>query len=272
MSTIIKTIDKKRVDTITLTINDKEVDAKKGATVLEAALGTDIYVPTLCYDPDLKPYVACRLCVVEIEGMRGLVSSCTTLATEGMVVHTETPRVNQSRRITMELIIANHHGDCLTCVKNQQCELLKIAQYLGMNQEHIDRLRKSTQVLPIDDSHPAFVRDLNKCILCAKCVRACHEIACVDAIGLAFRGNSTKAATFGDKAIIESICKSCGECIARCPTGALVPKYEKPPATEVKTVCPYCGVGCSLYLGIRDNKIVSVRGDPESSVNKGKRA
>ncbi|MFC2072012.1 formate dehydrogenase subunit alpha [Chloroflexota bacterium] len=257
------------MDTITLTINGKGVNAEKGVTVLEAALGAGIYIPTLCYDPDLKPYGACRLCVVEIEGMRGLVSSCTTPATEGMVVHTETPRVNQSRCITMELIIANHHGDCLTCVVNQQCEVLEIAQYLGMNQEHIDRLRKSTQVLPIDDSHPAFVRDLNKCILCAKCVRACHEIAGVGAIGLAFRGYSTKVTTFNDKSIIESICKSCGECLARCPTGALVPKYEKPPTKEVKTICPYCGVGCSFYLGIRDNKIVSVRGDPEGPSNKG---
>jgi len=269
MSTITKAIAEKGVDTITLTINGEVVSARKGATVLEAALAADIYIPTLCYDPDLKPYGACRLCVVEIEGMRGLVSSCTTLATEGMVVHTETPRVNQARRITMELIIANHQGNCFTCVTNQQCEVLKIAQYLGMNQEHIDRLRKSTQVLPVDDSHPAFVRDLNKCILCAKCVRACDEIACVRAIGLAFRGNSTKTTTFGDKAIIESICKSCGECIARCPTGALVPKWEKVPTKEVKTICPYCGVGCSLYLGVRDNKIVSVRGDTESLVNKG---
>ncbi|MBL7208536.1 MAG: formate dehydrogenase subunit alpha [Dehalococcoidia bacterium] len=269
MSTVIETFDEKRTDTITLAINGKEVNAKKGASVLEAALNAGIYIPTLCYDPDLKSYGACRLCVVEIEGMRGLVSSCTAPATEGMVVHSETPRANQSRRITMELIIANHHGDCLTCLKNQQCELLKIAQYLGMEQEHIDRLRKSTQVFPIDDSHPAFVRDPNKCILCAKCVRACHEIAGVGAIGLAFRGYSAKVTTVGDRPIIESICKSCGECLARCPTGALVPKYEKPPAKEVKTICAYCGVGCSLYLGVRDNKIVSVRGDSDGSVNKG---
>jgi formate dehydrogenase alpha subunit len=269
MSTITKTIDETRVGTITLTINGEEISTRKGATVLEAARGADIYIPTLCYDPDLKPYGACRLCIVEIEGMRGLVSSCTTPATEGMVVHTETPRVNQARCITMELIIANHHGDCPTCVTNQQCEVLKIAQYLGMNQEHIDRLRKSTQMLPVDDSHPAFIRDPNKCILCGKCVRACHEITGTGAIGLAFRGYATKATTFGDKAIIESICKSCGECIARCPTGALVPKFEKTPTKEVETICPYCGVGCSLYLGIRSNKIVSARGNPDGSTNKG---
>jgi NADH dehydrogenase/NADH:ubiquinone oxidoreductase subunit G len=170
-------VEEKKTDTVSLTINGRQVGATKGATVLEAALSAGIYIPTLCYDPDLKPYGACRLCVVEIEGMRGLVSSCTTPATEGMVVHTETPRVDNSRRITMELIIANHHGDCLTCAVNQECELLKIAQYLGMEEDHIDRLRKSAQVLPIDESHPAFIRDPNKCILCAKCVRACHEIA-----------------------------------------------------------------------------------------------
>jgi len=262
-------IEERTVDTIKLTINNREVIAKKGVTVLEAALNAGIYIPTLCYDPDLKPYGGCRLCVVEIEEMRGLVSSCTTQATDGMVVHTETERVNQSRRITMELIIANHHGDCFTCAKNQDCELLKTARYLGIEQEHIDRLRKSAQLLPLDKSHPAFTRDANKCILCAKCVRACHEIAVVGAIDLAFRGNSAKVATFGDKPIVESICKSCGECVARCPTGALMPKWEKPPAKEVKTVCPYCGVGCSIYLGVRDNKVVSVRGDSDGPANKG---
>ncbi len=257
------------MDTIKLTINGREVIAKKGVTVLEAALGAGIYIPTLCYDPDLKPYGGCRLCVVEIEGMRGLVSSCTTPATEGMVVRTETPKVNQSRRITMELISANYHGDFFTCAQNQGCELLKVARYVGVEQDRVDRLRKGTQVLPVDDSHPAFIRDLNKCILCAKCVRACYEVVCHDAIDIAFRGNLARIATFGDKPIVESICKSCGECVMRCPTGALVPKWEKPPAEEVKTICPYCGVGCSLYLGVRDNKIVSVRGDPEGPANKG---
>jgi len=270
MSTIAPTeVEERKVDTIKLAINEREVAAKKGITVLEAALNAGIYIPTLCYDPDLKPYGGCRLCMVEIEGMRGLVISCTTPATDGMVVHTETERVNRSRRITMELIIANHHGDCLTCAKNQDCELLKVARYLGIEQEHIDRLRKSTQVLAMDNSHPAFIRDPNKCVLCGKCVRACHEIAVVGAIDLAFRGYSAKVATFGDKPIIESICKSCGECVARCPSGALMPKWEKPPAKEVKTICPYCGVGCSIYLGVRDNKIVSVRGDPGGATNNG---
>jgi formate dehydrogenase alpha subunit len=262
-------VQKAEIGTIGLTINGREIRARRGVTVLEAALEAGIYIPTLCYDPDLKPYGGCRLCVVEIEGMRGLVGSCTTPAVEGMVVHSDTPRVMQSRRMTMELITANHRGDCITCPRNQDCELLRVARYLGVEQEHTDRLRRRTQVLPLDQSHPAFIRDPNKCILCARCVRACQEIAVVGAIDLAFRGNLAKVATFGDKPIVESVCKSCGECVARCPTGALAPRWEKPPAEEVRTICPYCGVGCSVYLGIRDNKIVSARGDPKGPANKG---
>lgn len=270
MTTIItETTEEKKLETVLLTIDGKKVEAPKGATVLEAALGAGIYIPTLCYDPDLEPYGACCLCVVEVESMRGLPTACTTPAADGMIVHTETHSVNQSRRISMELIMANHHGDCLTCSKNQQCELQKIARYLGIEQEHFDRLRKSTELLPVDDTHPAFIRDPNKCILCAKCVRACHEIAGVGAIDLAFRGNFAKVSTFGDKPILESICESCGECVDRCPTGALIPKGVKQATHEVKTICPYCGVGCSIYLGIRQNEIVSIRGDRESPINKG---
>src|SRR5512136_1341069 len=118
--------EKGKLGTITITIDGRKIEAPKGATVLEAARAAGIYIPTLCYDPDLKPYGACCLCVVEIEKMRGLPTSCTTPATDGMVVHTDSTLVNQSRRISMELIMANHSGDCLTCVKNQDCDLQKI--------------------------------------------------------------------------------------------------------------------------------------------------
>ncbi len=168
MEAISTTAKEIKTGIVTLTINGRKVEAREGMTVLEAALGADIYIPTLCYDPDLKPYGACRLCVVEIEGMRGLVTACSTAVEDGMVVRTETPAVDKSRHISMELIMANHPADCLTCAKNQQCDLQRVAHYLGINQEHFNRLRKTKRVLPIDKSHPAFDRDPNKCILCAK--------------------------------------------------------------------------------------------------------
>ncbi len=257
------------VDKIVLTIDDMKIETKPGRTVFEVARDAGIYIPSLCYDPNLKPYGACRLCIVEIEGIKGLSTSCTFVVTEGMVVHTDTPMVNQARRINTELIMANHTGDCLTCAKNQNCELQRIAQYLGIKQDHFGGLRKTQEPLQVDDSHPAFVRDFGKCVLCDRCVRACHEIAGVGAIDIAFRGNSAKVSTLGDKPIRDSICESCGECIEHCPTGALIAKDAGQATSEVRTICPYCGVGCSIYLRTRDNRIISVRGDKDSPVNQG---
>jgi formate dehydrogenase alpha subunit len=262
-------VGEEKLKTVSLTIDGVKVEVPEGTTVLEAAQKAGVYIPTLCYDPDLKPYGACRLCIVEIEGMRGLPTSCTTPATDGMVVHTETPLVSLSRNVTMELIMANHHGDCLTCAKNQQCELQKIAAYLGVSEEHFERLRKSQVTVPIDDSNPAYIRDMNKCILCAKCVRACHEITGIDAIDLAYRGNTTTVSTFGDKPVLGSKCETCGECVARCPTGALVFRNIRQSTREVETTCPYCAVGCQMYLGVRGEEIVSVRGNENGPSNEG---
>jgi predicted molibdopterin-dependent oxidoreductase YjgC len=261
--------DEKQVRAISLTIDGVKVEVPEGATVLEAALKAGVYIPTLCYDPDLRPYGACRLCIVEIEKMRGLPTACTTPATDGMVVHTETPAVDRSRRITMELIMANHIGDCLTCSKNQNCELQEVARYLGIEQEHFDRMRKSDRKFALDESHPFYIRDMNKCILCARCSRACHEIVGADAIDMAFRGNAATIAVFGNKGVVDSPCEACGECLERCPTGALFPREHRLPTREVKTICPYCGVGCSVVLGIRGSEIVGVHGDKESPVNRG---
>ncbi len=255
------------MDEIRLTINGQEVTAKKGMTVLEAAQLADIYIPTLCYDPDLEPYGGCRLCVVEIENMRGLPTTCTTPATDGMVVRTETPAVNKVRRIAVELLIAEHPLDCLTCPKNQQCDLQKVAAYLGITERRFPSIDRS---LPIDTSNPFFYLDRNYCILCGKCVRACDEVTVINAIEIVDRGYPSRVSPFGDRPLLESICQSCGECVDRCPVNALMPKNALPPTREVATICPYCGVGCGMYLGIRDDRIVSVRGDRENPANKGR--
>jgi predicted molibdopterin-dependent oxidoreductase YjgC len=254
-------------DKITLTINGQVVTANKGMTVLEAAQAGQIYIPTLCADPDLEPYGGCRLCVVEIEGMRGLPTACTTPASDGMVVHTETPAVNEVRTTVTELLIADHPLECLTCPQNQQCELQKVAAYLGITEQP---LRRTDRVFPVDSSNPFFELDRNKCILCARCTRTCSEITCVGAIELAYRGYEAKVATFGDQPLMDSICKSCGECVTHCPVGALAPKHVKPATSEVATTCPYCGVGCGMYLGIREGHIVSVRGDRDNPANQGR--
>jgi len=254
-------------DKITLNINGQTVTAEKGMTVLEAAQAAGIYIPTLCADPDLEPYGGCRLCVVEIEGMRGLPTACTTPAADGMVVRTETPAVNEVRATVAELLIADHPVDCLTCPQNQQCELQKVAAYLGITELP---LRKTGRVFPVDGSNPFFELDRNRCILCARCTRTCSEITCVGAIELAYRGYEAKIATFGDKPLMDSICQSCGECVVHCPVGALAPKNVKPPTREVATTCPYCGVGCGMYLGIREGHIVSIRGDRDNPASQGR--
>jgi predicted molibdopterin-dependent oxidoreductase YjgC len=255
------------MEKINLTINGQKVEIEKGATILEAAQAAGIYVPTLCHDPDLEPYGSCRLCIVEIDGLRGFPTSCTTPATDGMVVRTETPALNEVRRTVLDLLISDHPMDCLTCVKNQRCELQKVAAYLGITERRLPRIEKNVQV---DDSNPFFKLDRNYCILCARCVRACDEVTMVNAIDLIYRGFATHVGTFGDKPFMESICRSCGECVVRCPVAALVPKQTTMPTQEVLTTCAYCGVGCTMYLGTRGGQIVSVRGDRNNPASKGR--
>jgi predicted molibdopterin-dependent oxidoreductase YjgC len=252
---------------VSLTIDGREVTVPAGTTILKAAGAAGIYVPTLCYYAKLAPYGACRMCIVEVEGMRGLPTACTTEAAEGMVVRTDTEEVNRVRRATCEMLIADHPDDCLTCSSNQKCELQKVAAHLGVRER---RLEKTGRPADRDESSPFFVRDAAKCILCGRCVRACHEIRNVGAIEVAGRGFASRIAAFADMPMIESVCESCGECVAACPTGALAPRNESLPATrEVATICPYCGCGCGLMLGVRGNRIVSVRGQENHPVSGG---
>lgn len=252
---------------ITLEIDNLNIKTRTGITLLQAALENNIYIPNLCHNNNLKPWGACRLCLVENQGR--LVTACETPVEEGMVIETENERINGIRKSIVELLIANHEVDCLTCSKNNNCKLQEIASYLSINKDDLGNLRRRESDIQIDDSNPFFNRDLQKCILCGICVRVCDEILGVNAIDYGFRGYDSKIITFGDKNILESNCVSCGECVVACPVGALVPKENSSPAREVKTVCPYCGVGCNIYLGVRGNEIVNVRGDSENRVNKG---
>lgn len=256
------------MDKIGLTIDGLQVMADKGKSILEAALENDIYIPHLCYHPDLEPVGVCRLCMVEIEG-RGMTISCQAPVEKGLVVRTESAEINKVRRVAVELLIVNHHEDCLTSGSNNQCELQRIAAYLGIEQERLERLRRPEGTVPVDTSNPFFDRAPDKCVLCGICVRTCEELQGVSCIDFAFRGYDTTISTFGNKPILESTCESCGECVVRCPVGALTPKKFQQPSREVKTTCTYCGVGCGIYLGVRGDKIVSVRGDTDNQVNKG---
>ncbi len=238
------------------------INAPKGEKILWAALDNGIYIPNLCAIRRAEePHAGCRLCFVEIEGQPDTVTACTEPVAEGMVVHTDTPEVKRLRRTAAELLIAAECPDCRACVKNRHCELQKVAAYVGVKLKP-QRLRKSPRSLTIDSSNPFFILDPNKCILCGKCVWICSEIVGADAINFTFRG-------FDACPMFDERCESCGDCVAICPVAALVEKDFKWPKQEVKTICPYCAVGCGIHLGLDNGAIVSVRGDEESPVNRG---
>ena len=254
---------------VKLKINGVNITANSGTSILDAALDNNIYIPNLCHHKDLKPVGVCRMCAVSIDNQPGTAMACTTYVEEGINVITENEDINLIRQTTLELLHANHTQDCTNCNQNNKCELQKVTSYVGINEERYGRMRKTRPYIEVDTSNPFFNLDHNKCIMCGICVRTCDEIQGVNAINYANRGFHTVISTFGNKPIKESVCESCGECVVRCPVGALYPKNSQVPALEVKTVCTYCGVGCNIYLGVRGNKVVSSRGDRESIVNHG---
>jgi formate dehydrogenase alpha subunit len=258
------------MDMINLIIDGKKITTPKGRTILEAALENDIYIPNLCHHPDLVPSGNCRMCMVEIEGRRGQIISCKTDAEEGMKVRTESEEITLIRQTTLELLHVNHNQDCTACSANNSCGLQEVTAYVGVNEKRLARMRPTKPRMEPDSSNPFFTLDHNKCIMCGICIRTCDEVQGVNALDYGFRGFNTIVSTFGDRPIKDSVCESCGECVVRCPVGALYVRDALVPTREVKTVCAYCGVGCNLYLGVRGNKVVSARGDRSSIVNKGR--
>jgi formate dehydrogenase major subunit len=255
-------------ENVKLIIDGLEVVTRKSRTILEAAGENDIYIPSLCHHPDLEPVGICRVCMVEVEG-RGLVISCKTPVEEGMQVSTDSSQIDSVRRTAVELLVMNHHDDCIGCAADGDCALQNVASYAGVTREGLAKLRGPTRSVPMDTSNPFYDRDMDKCILCGICVRTCDELVGVSAIDFAFRGYDTTIAVPGDKPVFDSRCVSCGECVVRCPVGALIPKHRETPARRVKTICPYCGVGCGIVLGVRGNRIVNAEGDRDCVTNRG---
>lgn len=256
---------------VSLLIDGKRVDAEPSQTILQAAQKMGIHIPTLCHDPRLAPTGACRMCIVEVEGARSLVASCATPVSEGIKVSTSSEPVIRARKLNLELIWSHHPNDCLTCDKTGECQLQNLMyEYKVKTSRFVDH---NPPPKP-DDSNPAIYRDMNKCILCGKCVRICAEVQDQHTWAFSNRGMQTSIATAFEKPLKDSGCVFCGHCVSVCPVGALMDKPAmkkgRPWETKkVRSVCCYCGVGCSLVLHVRQGEILKVTADIHSPPNYG---
>lgn len=203
---------------IKINIDGREIEVEKGITVLQAARKAKIDIPTLCFLKDINEAGDCRMCIVEIEGRRGLVPSCNTKVEEGMKIKTNTPAINESRKVILDLILSSHNRTCLTCVRNGNCELQTLAEKFGMAEIEYP----GKEVEPhIDDLSPSIVRDASKCIMCKRCVATCKNLQKISAIDVAGRGFKSHISTTNEASLNDVNCTNCGQCIQACPTGAL---------------------------------------------------
>ncbi|OGW22934.1 MAG: NADH dehydrogenase [Nitrospirae bacterium GWB2_47_37] len=240
-----------------ITIDGKTIEVPENATVLDAAKTAGIAVPTLCHHPKLTPFGGCRLCIVEIKGIPRPVTSCTTPVSDGMEVTTSTEQLENLRKTVLELILSDHPNDCMVCEKAGDCTLQELAYSYGIRE---NRFAGERRIYEKKDGNPFLERDMEKCILCGRCVKICDEVQGVGAIDFTYRGFKSKICPPYEK---DLDCEFCGQCVAVCPTGALTGKQwalkgRQRGVREVDTVCSYCGTGCNITLHVKDNTVTRV--------------
>ncbi|MDE2562135.1 MAG: formate dehydrogenase subunit alpha [Sphingomonadales bacterium] len=258
---------------VTCTIDGREVSVPAGTTVMRAAALTGGEIPKLCATDSLKQFGSCRLCLVEIDGMKGTPASCTTPVADGMVVHTQTPRLAKLRRGVMELYISDHPLDCLTCSANNDCELQDMAAAVGLRDVRYGYEGANHLGTKPDLSNPYFLFAPDKCIVCSRCVRACDEVQGTLALTVDGRGFGSKiSAGLASDSFLSSECVSCGACVQACPTSALMEKSVKAmgkPERSVVTTCAYCGVGCTFRAEMKGEQLVRMVPWKDGKANRG---
>lgn len=274
------------MEEITVRIDGTEVAGPKGSTILEMAKAGGIDIPTLCYDPRLSPYGACRLCLVEVEGARGLLPACYAEATDGMVVRTATEQLERIRKTLVELLVSDHPMECQGCTKSGRCELQRLADRYGVTDN--SAFAGEVHEHELLQENPFILRDYNKCVMCGRCIRICREVQGVGVYDFVNRGFNAIPGTPYSNPMTDTPCEFCGQCISTCPTGALKARpYEEEGRVaardllrnacaffkmsedemmealglegwKVRTTCAYCGCGCQLDLHVIDDKVVEV--------------
>lgn len=281
-------------EVVTLSIDGREIAVPRGTTVLRAALAHGIYIPHLCDYRDLTPFAGCRMCLVEIERMRGFETSCTVVARDGMVVRTDTQALREHRLGVLEVLLSDHPDRCLncpriercppfvacqrddlvtdrcvTCPRNDQCELQRVVDFVGWRDQRFGNPRRST---PPERSNPFVELYPDYCIYCARCTRVCDEVIGASAIDLAHRGPHSSISVHFEKELTDSPCIFCGACAIVCPTGALIKAdvtFGRIAHHTVPSTCTYCGVGCGLFLNLKHGKLINASPDLEDKASSG---
>ena len=268
---------------VTLTIDGNTVTVPEGTSIMRAAMEAGTQIPKLCATDMVDAFGSCRLCLVEIDGRAGTPASCTTPATPGLVVHTQTERLKKLRKGVMELYISDHPLDCLTCAANGDCELQDMAGAVGLRdvrygyegENHVFAKSNGTANdawMPKDESNPYFTYDPSKCIVCSRCVRACEEVQGTFALTISGRGFDSRVSPGMSESFLGSECVSCGACVQACPTATLTEKSVieiGQPEHSVVTTCAYCGVGCAFKAEMRGEEVVRMVPYKDGKANRG---